>query len=90
MIAVSIVRPSITFTMFDFLFKRGNSRASTSVTPANLSASSERTKSAPNAKQEALAQAQALGGNESAAVDFILKSQFADARLAAATHVASR
>jgi DNA repair protein SbcC/Rad50 len=76
--------------MFDFLFKRPARQ--TPVTDALVKPvpSAELTQSAIQAKKDALAQAETLKGDESAAVEFILNCQFADARLVAAGHISSR
>ena len=76
--------------MFEFLFKRPGRQNPPSDTSSKPAPSDNRTESAIHAKQNALQQAESLAGDESAAVEFILNCQFADARLAAARHVSSR
>ncbi|MGZ3235869.1 MAG: DUF349 domain-containing protein [Burkholderiaceae bacterium] len=76
--------------MFDFLFKRPNRQAPSHDAPIKPSSSDDRTQSTIQAKKDVLAQAEALAGNESAAVEFILNCQFADARLVAAGYISSR
>ncbi len=74
--------------MFDFFFKR-------SVThPRPEAAQNEPKKAEPQVaskslRETALAQAEALEGDESAAVEFILKCEYADARFKAAHHIHS-
>ena len=75
--------------MFDFLFKRSASKPSApqavAADPGVIAAAQAATRRAEQA-----AQATALGGDETAAVAFILRSEYADARLAAAAHVHSQ
>lgn len=79
--------------MFEFLFKRP---AKKSVKPVDAPAPSPSSKSATTlpsstlAKLAAVAQADALGSDESLAAQFILDCEFADARLKAAAHICSR
>jgi exonuclease SbcC len=76
--------------MFDFLFKRSARQTPVTDAPVKPVLSAELTQSAIQAKKDALAQAETLKGDESAAVEFILNCQFADARLVAAGHISSR
>ncbi|MGZ5819029.1 MAG: DUF349 domain-containing protein, partial [Burkholderiaceae bacterium] len=76
--------------MFDFLFKRTNSQTPRTDASIKQSASDDRAQLAIQAKKDALAQAETLAGDESAAVEFILNCQFADARLMAAGYISSR
>ncbi len=73
--------------MFDFIFRRKNSAPVSEPTVAAPAA-----KNPPPAmerKQAAIARAEALDGDEAAAVEFILQCEFADARAIAAQHVQS-
>lgn len=80
-------------TMFDFIFKRRNGTPSTVASSPVSSPTKPRTAEAAQvaaqSKQAALLQAEALDGNEAAAVEFILQCEFADARAIAARHVVS-
>jgi DNA repair protein SbcC/Rad50 len=88
-------------TMFDFLFKRRSGAAAGTVVGTAASVATSHSAAAtpgsavPTAaanadrKQAALAQAESFSGNEAAAVDFILQSEFADARFIAAQQVHS-
>lgn len=76
--------------MFDFIFRRRSAKSSPA--PA-LAAQNQPQDDAPSplvAKQAALAQAEQLAGDETAAVAFIVQCVFADARLAAAQHIHTR
>ena len=72
--------------MFDYFFKRSNNQ------PAPAPAEERPVAAEPQSKDKdaALQQAGALSGDESAAVEFILQCQFADARLIAAEHIHDR
>ena len=72
--------------MFDFLFKR-SARKPAAPQPPTVAPKPEAAQ--VPAKQVALAAAEALNGAEATAVEFILKCEFADARLKAAEHVVS-
>jgi hypothetical protein len=80
--------------MFDYLFKKQNETDSMSrVTPKTADGAAGQSEAQSNAgrdKEAALQQANALSTEESAAVEFILQCQFADARLIAAQHVHSK
>ncbi|CDG82222.1 hypothetical protein GJA_1578 [Janthinobacterium agaricidamnosum NBRC 102515 = DSM 9628] len=77
--------------MFDFLFKRSASKPTeTNVVVAEQAAAAVASAQAASRRAEQAAQAQAVAGNETAAVEFILRSEFADARLIAAGHVHSQ
>ncbi len=72
--------------MFDYLFKRlGRVPAASVPVPAPTSTSA----TLAERKQAALSQAQALAGDEVAAVEFILQCEFPDARVLAAQFVQS-
>lgn len=75
--------------MFDFLFKRSASKPSEPNVAVAEQAAAAAAVSAQTASRRAeqVAQAHGAAGNEAAAVEFILKSEFADARLIAAGHV---
>ena len=75
--------------MFDFLFKRRTKTPANVVVvaPPDKKAELEAAKFA--AKQADLIKANSFAGQESAAVDFILQSEFADARYQAAAHLHS-
>jgi len=77
--------------MFDFIFKRTTQPTpSGQASAASSSADKQSQQASKQAKQAALEQAASLANNESAAVEFILQCQFADARLKAAGHLSSR
>lgn len=81
--------------MFEFLFKRPGDKTSDQqsagteqgATAAAASAQAEQTASRRAGQAE---RARALAGDEAAAVELILQSEFADVRLAAAAHVQSQ
>jgi hypothetical protein len=78
--------------MFRFLFKRAPKRDSAqpaSPVPETISAP-DRAALQREAREAAIARADALAGDEAAAVAFILESEHADARLKAAGHLQSR
>ena len=75
--------------MFGFLFKRADRPAPQPVAEVQAAVRAEARQASDQAKQQALSQAEALG-DEAAAVEFILQSSFADARLRAAQLVSSR
>ncbi|AMO99227.1 hypothetical protein CAter10_1435 [Collimonas arenae] len=75
--------------MFGFLFKRADRAAPQPVAELQAAVRAETRQASDQAKQQALSQAEALG-DETAAVEFILQSGFADARLRAAQLVQSR
>ncbi|HTN65272.1 MAG TPA: DUF349 domain-containing protein, partial [Burkholderiaceae bacterium] len=70
--------------MFDYLFKRRGR-----VPPASVPVPAPATATLAERKQAALTQAEALAGDEAAAVEFILQCEFPDARLLAAQLVQS-
>ncbi|WP_425251947.1 DUF349 domain-containing protein [Janthinobacterium sp. NFX145] len=71
--------------MFEFLFKRSASKtAAPDPVVAEQAAASAQSASR---RAEQVARAHAVAGDEAAAADFILSSEFADARLIAAEHV---
>ena len=77
--------------MFEFLFKRSASKVSkagktTAPDPAVAEQAAATAQSASR-RAEQLARAHAVAGDEAAAFDFILASEFAEARLIAAEHV---
>lgn len=75
--------------MFDYFFKRSANQpapASTETREVTI----EQPPKDHKEKELALQKAEALNGNESAAVEFILQCQFADARLIAAQQIQSR
>ncbi|WP_258002834.1 hypothetical protein [Janthinobacterium sp. AD80] len=73
--------------MFEFLFKRSASKtAAPDPVVAEQAAASAQSASR---RAEQVARAHAVAGDEAAAADFILSSEFADARLIAAEHVLS-
>lgn len=80
--------------MFDFFFKRSAKKTASTDTPLQSGQfpqpDNAAAAAAARARQAALAQVDALHGDEQAAVDFILQSPFADLRLKAAEHVQSR
>jgi hypothetical protein len=73
--------------MFEFLFKRSASKPSAPdpVVAEQAAASAQ----SASRRAEQVARAHAVAGDEAAAADFILSSEFADARLIAAEHVHS-
>ncbi|WGG52290.1 hypothetical protein [Rugamonas sp. DEMB1] len=77
--------------MFDFLFKRATDK---SAEPQRASAASEASDGAAaqaaSRRDEQTARARLLAGDEAAAVELILQSEFAGVRLAAAEHVVSQ
>ncbi|MES2535193.1 MAG: DUF349 domain-containing protein [Pseudomonadota bacterium] len=72
--------------MFDFFFKRSN-KASPAARVTEEPATPDFRVAAAQARQEALAEAESLAHDEAAAADFVLRCEFADARLKAAQHV---
>ena len=72
--------------MFQFLFKRAEKAGRDTAAAAPVAT----TPAAPSARDLQAAALQALGDDEGAAVDFILQSDFAELRLAAAGRVHSR
>ncbi|WP_028104108.1 DUF349 domain-containing protein [Pseudoduganella violaceinigra] len=75
--------------MFEFLFKRQASQASVAGQPS--AGGSQAALGNPAERRTAQAElARNLGGDEAAAVELILNSEFADVRLAAAEHVVSQ
>ncbi|MET3129801.1 hypothetical protein AAKU55_000042 [Oxalobacteraceae bacterium GrIS 1.11] len=75
--------------MFDFLFKRSASKPTEPDAQAAGQLAAVTALAAASRRAEQLALARAVAGNEAAAADFILSSEFADARLVAAEHVHS-
>src|ERR1035437_5520818 len=75
--------------MFDSIFKRPGATPSSAQTPAREQQPDIRTAQS-EAKQAALTQADALTGDESTALAFMLQCEFAEARLKAAEHLHSR
>ncbi|HJU70618.1 MAG TPA: DUF349 domain-containing protein [Paucimonas sp.] len=75
--------------MFDFIFKRSAGKSASIPQLAQTPVSDSKAQQVA-ARQSALVQAEALDGDEPAAVEFILQCQFADARLKAASMVQSR
>ncbi|HEV7814843.1 MAG TPA: DUF349 domain-containing protein [Janthinobacterium sp.] len=77
--------------MFDFLFKRSASKPSepSAAESGQAAAAAEQADSAARRAEQA-SHARLLAGNEAGAVEFILKSEFADVRLIAAEHVHSQ
>ena len=71
--------------MFEFLFKRSASKPSAPdpVVAEQAAASAQ----SASRRAEQVARAHAVAGDETAAADFIMSSEFADARLIAAEHV---
>lgn len=71
--------------MFEFLFKRTASKSSEPdpVVAEQVAATAQ----SASRRAEQVARAQAVAGNEAAAAEFIISSEFADARLIAAEHV---
>lgn len=78
--------------MFRFLFKRAPKRDSAQPAPPvpETIAAPDRAALQREAREAAIARADALAGDEAAAVAFILESEHADARLKAAGHLHSR
>ena len=77
--------------MFDFLFKRPSAEETVATSQDSPSASPpDQLALRQQEKQTSLLQAASLGGDENAAVAFILSCQFADARLAAAEQIHSK
>lgn len=75
--------------MFDSIFKRPDATSSSTAIPASGQHPDNRSAQL-EAKQAALTQADALTGDESAALAFMLQCEFAEARLKAAEHLTSR
>lgn len=75
--------------MFKFFFKRTANKSSAPPAPEQAPQLQPRAASAL-ARQQALAQAERLSGNEAAAADFILQCGFAEARLKAAHSIESK
>ncbi|AKU20412.1 DUF349 domain-containing protein [Massilia sp. NR 4-1] len=79
--------------MFEFLFKRpgdkpaGPQGAASEQSVAAGNSAGQGNQQAQARRAEQAAQAKALAGNEAAAVELILRSEFAEVRLAAAEHV---
>lgn len=73
--------------MFDFIFKRSSSKTPRLPVTAAADASQQLAAAAALRRAEQIALARTLASNEIGAVDFILQSDFADARLIAAEHV---
>lgn len=73
--------------MFDFLFKRSASKSSEPVPVVTEQAAA--TAQSATRRAEQVARAHAVAGDEQAAVDFLIASEFAEARLIAAEHVHS-
>ncbi|TNC75801.1 DUF349 domain-containing protein [Janthinobacterium lividum] len=71
--------------MFEFLFKRSASKTA-APDPAVAEQAAASAQSASR-RAEQVARAHAVAGDETAAADFIMSSEFADARLIAAEHV---
>jgi len=71
--------------MFEFLFKRTASKSSEPdpVVAEQVAATAQ----SASRRAEQVARAQAVAGNEAAAAEFIISSEFADARLIAAEHI---
>lgn len=76
--------------MFDFLFKRSAKKPGATAPLSSQPDADHSTTASQRAKELAQKQAEALTGDESAAVDFILQCAFADLRLKAAEHIHSR
>lgn len=77
--------------MFDFIFKRPTATpaSASGPTPEQRADQRETQVRQVRAREDALAAAEALTGDEAAAVAFLLNCEFADARLKAAEHVHS-
>lgn len=75
--------------MFDFLFKRPAPDPRSEVVQNKVQKAELRAASS-SLREAALAQAEALAGDESAAAEFILKCEYADARFKAAHHIHSK
>ncbi|NRR32388.1 DUF349 domain-containing protein [Oxalobacteraceae bacterium] len=75
--------------MFDFLFKRATDKSSAAPAVAAAEANDAAAQSASRRDEQA-ERARGLAGNEAAAVELILQSEFAGVRLAAAEHVVSQ
>ena len=79
--------------MFEFLFKRSASKASkaskTTAPDPVVAGQAAATAQSASRRAEQVARAHAVAGDEAAACDFIIGSEFADARLIAAEHVHS-
>ncbi len=74
--------------MFDFLFKRpSNKPAEAQASHGNAEQARVSAQQAAARRAEQMALAKTLAGNETGAVEFVLQSEFADVRLAAAEHV---
>ena len=77
--------------MFEFLFKRTASKASkagkTTAPDPVVAEQAAATAQSASRRAEQLARAHAVAGDEAAAFDFIIASEFAEARLIAAEHV---
>ncbi|WP_215408594.1 DUF349 domain-containing protein [Janthinobacterium sp. JC611] len=71
--------------MFEFLFKRSASK--TAVPDPVVAEQAAASAQSASRRAEQVARAHAVVGDEAAAVEFILSSEFADARLIAAEHV---
>ncbi|MES2740786.1 MAG: DUF349 domain-containing protein [Pseudomonadota bacterium] len=73
--------------MFDFLFKRSSGKPAEPQVDLSAQAAIAASAQAASRRAEQTARAQAVAGDEAAAVAFILSCEFADARLSAAAHV---
>lgn len=71
--------------MFEFLFKRSASK--TAVPDPVVAEQAAASAQSASRRAEQVARAHAVAGDEAAALEFILSSEFADARLIAAEHV---
>src|SRR5580658_2987676 len=76
--------------MFDYFFKRPSNSIASKPTEGSSGSGAAVVTQPVKDKEIALQQARALSGEELAAVEFILKCQFADARLIAAENVHSQ
>ena len=76
--------------MFDFLFKRSSGKPAEPQVDLSAQAAVAASAQAASRRAEQTARAQAVAGDEAAAVAFILDCEFADARLSAAAHVHSQ
>ena len=77
--------------MFDYFFKRTpNAPTSSLGEDAGIVVQATPAKDKEKEKEAALQEAKALSGEESTAVAFILRCQFADARLIAAEHLRTK
>src|SRR5476649_2426354 len=76
--------------MFEFLFKRATDKPSDPQTAVAASEQTDAAAESASRRDEQAERARALAGDEAAAVELILHSEFAGVRLAAAEHVQSQ